>query len=558
MGPSFFNQKNQYTTCLSTLGGYGLSISRFGIKYPLQMLCDQHNDRQSLGLHLKSDIIELLTSHSVIQRNPSDVLWIRPNAIQLMINWPKAFDTPKLDYLPNIGRWIILTNGHFILFPRQAVVQYIDEPGSASRNLNLNTAHSRFVTNYPFRINNRRQWINRPPNRIEENRLFQRTAYINNTLRNELAGILEATKLYFQGLHETRFSAVSKKSVLDGRQHYLRKSAGTAGSPENQAIEGINYNRHLNKGHLSTKRHLADPDNGSQQLEYPLPPKGVSLPLNRVSQAFKGDEALIKSISPTDDALSTKKKLDEIADTAVNPPPEYIRQTNAKTPAKLTKKRKSWAFYAMNLLLLGLIGFLGYNTYITFFYNRPDATNSASPTQTAAQSSIKPNPSKSSVSGYNAIWQRDLFHVTTEEDHKEQESISVGSLAYADKDVGVVLLGTIVSDDPVLSRAIIGDPKGNKQEAYREGDAVGKYQIKKIMLGKVIISTEEGNKLLAVLHKNDRRDPTTIEGEIELDEEFIEEVPIEETSLRKRRSVGKQRKVRRRRARVSRLETNDE
>ena len=215
-----------------------------------------------------------------------------------MINWPNAFDTPKYDYLPNIGKWILVTNGHLIFFPRHAVDPSIDTAGSASRILHLNTSHSRFVTNYPFRINNRRQWINRPKNRIEENRLFHWTAYINSTFRNEFAGILEAAKVYFQGWHETRLSAVPKESVFDGRQLDLRKPSSVAGSLEDQAIAGINYNRLLDEGHFSAKRPLLDPQDGSQQLEYPLPPAGVNLPLNRVSQALKGDEAIIKSISP--------------------------------------------------------------------------------------------------------------------------------------------------------------------------------------------------------------------------------------------------------------------
>ena len=555
MGPSIFNQKNQYTTCLSASGGCGLIINRFGIKYPFQWLRDQHNYRHFLGLHLKSVIVEQLTSHSVFKRNPSDILWIRPNAFQLMINRPMAFDTPKYDYLSNIGKWILITNGHLILFPRQAVDLSLDPPEFKSQNLYLRTAQTSFSKNYPFRINNHRQWINRPPNRIEINQPFHWTAHINSTFRNELASILEAAKVYFQGVHETRLPAVSKESVFDGRQNDLRKPAGDAGSPEDQTIAAINYNRILTKGHLSSKRSSAGPQNGSLQLEYPLSPTGVSLPLNRVSQALKGDEAIIKSISPADDSFSTKKILDEIADTAVIPPPVPIRQTYARAPAKLTKKRKSWAFYAMNLLLLGLIGFLGYSTYMTFFYKGQDPANVTIPATSTTRSPERPDATQSAVSGYNAIWQRDLFHVTTKEDPNvsENESVSFGSLAYADKDVGVVLLGTIVSDDPDLSRAIIGDRKGKKQEAYRVGDAVGNYQIMKIMLGKIVIGTEEGNKLLAVLHKNNRKDPIILGDELEPDEK-----PVEETSLRKRRSVGKQRKVRRRRARVTHVEENNE
>ena len=552
MGLSYFHQPNQFTTCISASEGCGLRLNRFEIKYPFRRLFDQCNYGYTPNLHLKSDIIERLTYYSVIQWDTTDILWIRPEAIRLMFNWPRAGGSLRYEYLMNLAKWLIITKGHIILFPCYPANQSLDSPGFDSRNLHLRTAYNDFQSGRSFKINSWEKWIDRSPFQLSGSRPFQQSQFIDHTFRNEFVGILEATDAYFYGLHQRRLSAVSDESVFHGRQNDLRKPAVVAGSPEEETIAAINYNGLLNKGHFSAKRPLLDPQDGSQQLEYPIPPVGVSLPLNRVSQALKGDEAIIKSISPADDSLSRKKKLKNIAVTDVIPRPVYARQTYVRTPSKLSKKRKSWAFYGMNLLLLGLIGYVGFNTYMTFFHTSPDPINTAVPSPPVAQPSDIPKPSSSSISGYNAIWQRDLFHVSKEEDHNEQENVSFGTLAYADEDVGIVLLGTIVSDDPEFSRAIIGERKSKNQEAYREGDSVGQYQIKKIMLGKVVIGTDEGNKLIAVVHKNDRRDPMVAEEVLDPDEDFFKELVSEE-----RHSIRKKRKIRRRRARVRNLEASE-
>jgi hypothetical protein len=554
MMPSYFHQQNQFTTCISASGGCGLRFNRFGIKYPFRRLFDQCNYAliPNLHLHLKSDIVKRLTYDSLIQWDTSDILWIRPEAIRLMFNWPKAMSTPRYDYIIHLKKWVIITKGHLILFPCHSINQSLDSPDSDSSNLHIRTDHTSFQSTHSFKLYSREQWM-RSPFRLPSRQTFQNTLFINNMLLKEFACILEATTFFFQGLHKKRLSAFSGQPVFHGLQHDLRNPAIVVENSEKEAIATIYDNRLLNRSSPINERHLPDPRDRSQQLEYPLPSAGMSKPLNRVFQAVKGDEAIIKSISPNYDALSTEKKLGNIAGTDVIPRPVYARRTDERAPAKLSKRRKSWAFYGMNLLLLGLIGYLGFNTYMAFLNTVPDPVNKMVPSPPVPHTSNIPNPSSSSIGGYNAIWQRDLFHVTKEENRNEQENVSFGTLAYADKDVGVVLLGTIVSDDPELSRAIIGDRESKNQEAYREGDAVGKYQIKKIMLGKVIIGTDEGNKLIAVVHKNDRRDPMIEEEKMDPDEAFFKELISEE-----KQSVRKKRKIRRRRARVSDLKASDE
>jgi type II secretion system protein C len=66
----------------------------------------------------------------------------------------------------------------------------------------------------------------------------------------------------------------------------------------------------------------------------------------------------------------------------------------------------------------------------------------------------------------------------------------------AKKDLGLLLVGTVVAYDSRLSRAFIDNRKSRQQETYDEGDKAGEVQIIKILRNKVIIATKEGDKLL--------------------------------------------------------------
>ena len=82
--------------------------------------------------------------------------------------------------------------------------------------------------------------------------------------------------------------------------------------------------------------------------------------------------------------------------------------------------------------------------------------------------------------------------------------IMTDNIPIAEKELGLILVGTIVSDNAVLRRAIIDNRRMRQQEAYREGEIIGQVQIKKILQGKIIIRTEVGDKLLAVTYENSR------------------------------------------------------
>jgi general secretion pathway protein C len=69
-------------------------------------------------------------------------------------------------------------------------------------------------------------------------------------------------------------------------------------------------------------------------------------------------------------------------------------------------------------------------------------------------------------------------------------------------------VGTVVADDANQSQAVIESSKNREQKAFREGDQIGKVRIKKIQRNKVIITTQQGDRLLTIdperVAKNDR------------------------------------------------------
>jgi general secretion pathway protein C len=69
----------------------------------------------------------------------------------------------------------------------------------------------------------------------------------------------------------------------------------------------------------------------------------------------------------------------------------------------------------------------------------------------------------------------------------------------------LILVGTALSDNPKLSRAFIDNRSARKQRAYREGERAGRVFIKKIMRNKVIIGTDNGDKLLTVENTETRQ-----------------------------------------------------
>jgi type II secretory pathway component PulC len=99
------------------------------------------------------------------------------------------------------------------------------------------------------------------------------------------------------------------------------------------------------------------------------------------------------------------------------------------------------------------------------------------------------------LNGYRRIWERNLFNASGEP--AQPQEIAVEKLALAEKDLGLTLVGTVVSGDARLRRAFIFSSKARVQEAFREGDTAGEARIKRILRNKVVVATRQGDRVLS-------------------------------------------------------------
>ncbi len=119
--------------------------------------------------------------------------------------------------------------------------------------------------------------------------------------------------------------------------------------------------------------------------------------------------------------------------------------------------------------------------------------------KTTKKAAVKPEPARRAVQpqiaaeplkGYHKIWKRNLFNIPDKTPAAAKTEIPIETIALAEKNIGLKLVGTVVANDAHFSRAIVHVTKTREQGAYREGDQAGKAKIKKILRNKVVITTE--------------------------------------------------------------------
>jgi type II secretion system protein C len=190
----------------------------------------------------------------------------------------------------------------------------------------------------------------------------------------------------------------------------------------------------------------------------------------------------------------------EPAVTEAAEPARLERPHIRKAPIITIKKRGHWVFYPLYLLLFLLIGYLGLHAVQTIQYARLETeTLTVAESVTAGMTEKTESATAAQpLDGYRQIWERNLFNTGKVKEPDPKEKIALAMLAPAKKGLGLELVGTVVADDPRLSRAIIDNRSIRKQEAYREGDSAGKVKIKKILRNNVVITTADGDELLTV------------------------------------------------------------
>ena len=236
------------------------------------------------------------------------------------------------------------------------------------------------------------------------------------------------------------------------------------------------------------------PESLPEQLKIELPPA-----VDEVPEAVF-EPAVVVPMSPEDEMPIPADMPGPVPEPAVVAPAEPERPPLRKAPVKPIKKWGNWVFYPLYLLLFVLIGYLGFHAVQTLQYARLE-TGKVTVTESDTVGIAARAESSASVpplDGYRQIWKRNLFNTGKIKEPDSEKKISIDKLALAKKDLGLELVGTVVADDPVMSRAIIDNRSIRKQEAYREGDKAGKVRIKKILRNNVVITTAKGDELLTV------------------------------------------------------------
>jgi general secretion pathway protein C len=255
-----------------------------------------------------------------------------------------------------------------------------------------------------------------------------------------------------------------------------------------------------------------EPITAAAETPEPVFEPAVSVPIPPVDKA----PAPAEEPEPIAEGVETEPiaAVDEAPEPAPEPaeaeaaePARLERPRVRKAPIKTIKKRGNWVFYPLYLLLFLLIGYLGLHAVQTIQYARLETGTLTVAESATADRSVKTESAASvqPLEGYRQIWERNLFNTVGVEEPDSKEKIALAMLAPAKKDLGLALVGTVVADDPRLSRAIIDNRGIRKQEAYREGENAGKAKIKKILRNNVVITTADGDELLTVEIKESAR-----------------------------------------------------
>ena len=249
---------------------------------------------------------------------------------------------------------------------------------------------------------------------------------------------------------------------------------------------------------------LQHPDYGVRRLAGLLAAEGIPISSSEIYTLLRRHSLQTRSLRLLE--------LERQNDAEIPPPPEAevpvsedvdvvaIPIESPAVPTTIARPAKSryFIFYLVNLLLLALIGYLGFLAVqnVQKAQMEPKAVDAGDPTpvRTTVKSEIAAQP----LEDYRSIWERNLFNVAEEKSSVAKEEIAIKKLALADKDLGLDLVGTVVSEDSNMSLAIIDNRKTRDQEAYREGDTAGDVRIKKIFRSKVVITTDEGDELLTI------------------------------------------------------------
>jgi hypothetical protein len=154
---------------------------------------------------------------------------------------------------------------------------------------------------------------------------------------------------------------------------------------------------------------------------------------------------------------------------------------------------RPWIFI---LLAFGLIIYLWVPTLLMLFEDKH------APETDEIIRTTKPAVTRRPSDEYSIIAERNLIRAPQQEGSapsEEKEAIMLEGIPVAEKDLGLTLVGTVLTDDPNTNIAFIYSRSTRQQEPYQKGDRIGEVSVKRILWDKVVIETERGEEVLVML-----------------------------------------------------------
>jgi type II secretory pathway component PulC len=191
---------------------------------------------------------------------------------------------------------------------------------------------------------------------------------------------------------------------------------------------------------------------------------------------------------------------------AYPPPPSTIKRPD-RNP-----ERAVWVFRALNAALVCLIAYFGWSVVWQFAgisEHLPElAVEEGLQSASSDKGSVDIEMSLLSED-YKVIGRRNLFGVSAAANPSSKpEREAIEKIALASRDVGLRLIGTVVTEDPKLNYAVIEIIATRDQGIFRERDRVGKAVIKSILRNTVIIETENQDRSRLTVDEEPRKVPS--------------------------------------------------
>jgi type II secretory pathway component PulC/transposase InsO family protein len=196
---------------------------------------------------------------------------------------------------------------------------------------------------------------------------------------------------------------------------------------------------------------------------------------------------------------------------APSPPAPHAHEQHEWKPG-----REIWGFHAINAALICLLiyfGWLSASRLLDATWLKVDLSSEASLQQAPVLNYSEAQDRTSPLDEYHVVWDRNLFAVSrAAEVAARREKIAVEKIAVADRNVGLKLIGTVVTNDPKLNYAVIDVVATREQGIFREKDRVGKAVLKVILRNIVIIETEDGQRRRLSVDEELLRNPKALQA----------------------------------------------